>query len=75
MCPRGPAPLCHRTQSVDPLAEDLYRRLMLSHHRLHHHSEALAVYQRCRQNLLALLGVPPSPETQALYKEILAAAQ
>lgn len=60
---------------VDPLAEELYRRLMLCHRRLNRHAEALAVYQRCQQTLAAVLGVPPSPETQVLYKEILAAAR
>ena len=64
-----------RGLEVDPLAEDFYRRLMHCYRRQHRRAEALAVYQRCHQTLTALLGVPPSPETQSLYKDILSTAQ
>jgi DNA-binding SARP family transcriptional activator len=52
--------------AADELAEDLYRRLMVCHMRQGRAAEALSVYRRCRRTLLSVLGVGPSPETQAL---------
>lgn len=59
-----------RAIEVEPLAEALYRHLMNTYARLERRSEALAVYQRCRQSLLSRLGVSPAPETQALYRRL-----
>lgn len=55
---------------LDPLAEEFYQRLMTSYHQLDRNAEALAVYQRCRDNLHVLLAVKPSPATEALYKKL-----
>jgi DNA-binding SARP family transcriptional activator len=55
---------------VDPVAESFHRRLMNAYVHLGRRSEALSVYQRCRQTLLARQGVSPAPETQALYRQL-----
>jgi DNA-binding SARP family transcriptional activator len=59
---------------ADHLAEELYRKLMLSYHKLGRCAEALAVYQRCAQALATVLGVAPSSETRSLFEEIRAHA-
>jgi DNA-binding SARP family transcriptional activator len=59
---------CYRSViEVEPVAEIFYRRLMSSYAQLGRRTEALAVYQRCRQSLLTRLGVSPVQETQNLY--------
>ncbi len=55
---------------VDDLQEEFYRRLMLSHHKIGRHFEALAIYNRCRNILSSVLGIEPSPETEAVRKNI-----
>ena len=55
---------------LDPLAEDLYRGLMVCHRELGDHSEALHAYRRCRELLTRLLGVPPNAKTQAIYHSV-----
>ena len=55
---------------VSNLNEEYYQRLMLVYRTLGHHSEALSVYQRCRETLLAALGRPPSPSIEALRREL-----
>jgi LuxR family maltose regulon positive regulatory protein len=55
---------------ADPLAEDLYRRLMQCYQKLSRPAEALAVYQRCYKNLMSVLSIGPAAQTMALYQEI-----
>ena len=57
-----------RAIEVEPVAESFYRHLMNCYAKLGRRAEALAVYQRCRQALLARLGVSPTQETQTLYQ-------
>ena len=59
-----------RAIEVEPLAESFYRQLMSAYARLDRRSEALAVYQRCRQILLSRLGISPGPQTQALQRQL-----
>lgn len=62
---------CYRKGlEVDDLAEGFYQRLMVCHRRLGQAAEALVVYDRCRKVLSAVLGIPPSPETQAIAKTL-----
>lgn len=62
---------CYRSViEVEPAAEIFYRRLMSSYAQLGQRTEALAVYQRCRQSLLIRLGVSPIQETQDLYRAL-----
>jgi LuxR family maltose regulon positive regulatory protein len=55
---------------LDSLNEGLYRGLMLCHHQLGDHSEALQAYRRCRELLTRFLGIPPNAKTQALYHSV-----
>ena len=57
-----------RALEVDDRAEELYRRLMAVYARLGRRAEMLALYQRCRATLKTALGVPPSPETEAILR-------
>ena len=50
----------HRAIDTRGQAEEYYQRLMQAYQRLHRPAEAAAVYQRCRETLLATLGRPPS---------------
>jgi DNA-binding SARP family transcriptional activator len=63
------ADLYERGLEVDPLAEDLYQRLMNCRHHLGEHAEAVRVYRRCRDVLAAELGVAPSAATQAAAQQ------
>lgn len=68
----GPA-LAAATQllALDPLREDVHRdamRIYVAHGR---HAAALEQYRRCREILRLELGVPPEPETERLYREVL----
>lgn len=58
---------------LDPLAETSYRLLMESHLRQRQPGEALAVYVRCREMLLHLLGTRPGKELEDLRRQALEA--
>jgi LuxR family transcriptional regulator, maltose regulon positive regulatory protein len=55
---------------VEPTAEELYAALMRAYRDLGRNNEALSIYQRCAKTLGALLGVRPSPETEAIHKSL-----
>ena len=63
--------LYQRALDIDPLAEEIYRRLMIGQKETGERTDALTTYQRCRQQLDAALGVRPSAETERLYKSLL----
>jgi DNA-binding SARP family transcriptional activator/ABC-type branched-subunit amino acid transport system substrate-binding protein len=58
---------------LEPFRESGYRRLMESHIAAGNPAEALRVYERCRQFLADELGAYPSPETEAVYLDVLRA--
>jgi pentatricopeptide repeat protein len=61
---------CYRRGiEIDPLAEDLYGRLMRCYSNLGRGTEALMVYQRFRK-MLTVLGIEPAPQTEQLHWEI-----
>ncbi len=60
-----------RALTVDPLREELYRRLMVSQAATGRRSHALAVYERARRLLDLDLGIEPAQETQQLRDRIL----
>ncbi len=62
--------LYERVLDEDSLAEELYRRLMHCHLERGESTEAARVYRRCREMLSIQLGIPPSTETEALFKSI-----
>ncbi len=59
-----------RAVQADPLCEALHFRLMLCHQQAHQLADALAAYQRCHELLREVLGVAPSPATQALARSL-----
>jgi len=66
--------LYHKAVELDPLAEEIYRRLMLCQVTIGQRNEALCTYRRCRKQLAAVLGVEPAPETERLYRVLYSAA-
>ncbi|HTS53685.1 MAG TPA: BTAD domain-containing putative transcriptional regulator [Burkholderiales bacterium] len=59
--------LYERAVDLDPLAEEVYRRLMRCQQRAGESAEAMHTYRCCRQQLVSALGVAPSAETERLY--------
>jgi YVTN family beta-propeller protein len=59
--------------ALEPFRETGYRRLMEAHAAAGNRAEALQVYERCRRLLAEELGAYPSPETEAIYRQLLAA--
>jgi DNA-binding SARP family transcriptional activator len=58
---------------LDPFRETAYQLLMKMHAAAGDRAEALRVFARCRELLRDELGVSPSPQTEAVYLEILRA--
>jgi LuxR family transcriptional regulator, maltose regulon positive regulatory protein len=59
-----------RVIEQQPLAEDIYRRLITCLLALEQRAEAYEVYRRCRHQLSILLSIPPAPETDALVASL-----
>ena len=59
--------------ALSPFREAGYRRLMEAHVAAGNGAEALRVYERCRRLLADELGAYPSPETESIYRQLLAA--
>jgi DNA-binding SARP family transcriptional activator len=62
--------LYRRMLEQNPLAENIYRRLIFCLLQLDCHAEALEAYRRCRQQLSIVLGIQPSPVTDALVNDL-----
>lgn len=58
---------------LEPFRETAYQLLMRMHASAGDRAEALRVFARCRELLRDELGVSPSPQTEAVYLEILRA--
>lgn len=63
-----------RGLDLEPLGESFYQGLMRCHLGLGRHVDGLAVYQRMREQLSAVWGVAPSARSEALHRELKAAA-
>ena len=61
---------CEVTE-LEPFRESSYRALMQAHAAAGDPAEALRVYERCRRFLADELGAYPSPESEAVYRELL----
>lgn len=57
--------------ALEPLREVGYQRLMRLHAAMSNRADALRTYEQCRRLLVEELGVDPSPQTEAVYLEIL----
>jgi DNA-binding SARP family transcriptional activator len=62
--------LYRHAAECDPAAEELYRRLMICQCNIGDFAEALHTYRRCRSQLTARFGIPPSAETERLYRSL-----
>jgi DNA-binding SARP family transcriptional activator len=69
------AELYRRGIESDPLGEALYRGLMRCRMQQHRIAEALEAYRRCREMLSIVLGVKPSPHTEAVHAALLSLRQ
>lgn len=56
---------------ADMVVEGFHRGLMRCYRRAGRLTEAVSTYRRLRQTLSAVLGVPPSEESEAIHREIL----
>ncbi|CAJ0809147.1 hypothetical protein LMG19083_04859 [Ralstonia psammae] len=61
-----------RALESDPLAEELYRQLMLCYQYAGRYAEAASVYRRCRDMLSIMLGITPAERTTGVFKQCLA---
>ncbi|HEX6120965.1 MAG TPA: BTAD domain-containing putative transcriptional regulator [Dongiaceae bacterium] len=59
-----------RLLALEPLREDIHRALMQAYAAQDRINHALKQYELCRDALQRELGLPPEPETDALYKEL-----
>lgn len=57
--------------ALEPFRETGYQSLMRLHHAVGDRAEALRVFDRCRTVLREELGTSPSPQTEAVFMEIL----
>ena len=59
-----------RVIEQQPLAEEIYRRLITCLIALERPAEAYEVYRRCRQQLSIVLGIRPAAQTEALVVDL-----
>ena len=64
--------VCRKALVRDPCRESFHRDLMEHLVRLGHPDRAIAQFRHCQAVLASELGVEPMPETQRLYRQILA---
>jgi LuxR family maltose regulon positive regulatory protein len=50
--------------------EELYQKLMVCHYHLGQYPKAIEVYLLCKKNLSSMLGIRPSPKTEAIYRNL-----
>lgn len=65
--------LAEEAISLEPFRESGYVNLMRVHLETGNRAESLRVYERCRALLASELGIGPSPETEAVYLDLLRA--
>jgi pentatricopeptide repeat protein len=59
-----------RGLDADALSESFYQGLMRCYAARGMHAEALSIYRRLRQQLSIVLGMQPSPSSEALAREL-----
>jgi SARP family transcriptional regulator, regulator of embCAB operon len=63
----------HEIVALEPFRETGYQQLMRMHAEMGNRGEALRVFGRLRELLRDELGTSPSPQTEAVFREILTA--
>jgi predicted ATPase/DNA-binding SARP family transcriptional activator len=63
-------PYARRWLNLDPLSEPAHRCLMQLYAASGERAAAFAQYETCQKALQSALGIPPEPETTALYEQI-----
>jgi DNA-binding SARP family transcriptional activator/ABC-type branched-subunit amino acid transport system substrate-binding protein len=69
--PRAAVRVAEELVELEPYRERGYRLLMEAQSAAGNDAEALRAYERCRRLLAEELGTYPSPETEAIYRELL----
>jgi len=64
--------ICERILKREPTCEAAYRLKMNVHRRLGDRTSLIRTYEVCEQNLRGVFGLPPSEETQELYRKLVA---
>jgi len=67
----GAAGDAERIIALEPFREQAYVLLMRSHISAGNNAEALATYERLREKLASELGASPSPDSEAVFLEVL----
>ncbi len=62
---------CKKMLELAPTSESAYRQKMLYHYLAGEESKAVDTYQTCVETLRTQLELSPSPETRALYEQII----
>ncbi|MCO5185275.1 MAG: AAA family ATPase [Anaerolineae bacterium] len=62
--------LAQRQLRLEPWREQAHRQLMYAYARMGDRSNALAQFERCREQLWDEIGIEPAPETAELYDDI-----
>jgi len=62
---------CQRAIASDACCEEAHRQPMRIYYMMGDHAAIVRQYQACKEALESELGVPPSPETEALYRSLM----
>jgi DNA-binding SARP family transcriptional activator len=64
--------ICQRVLDHDPASEAAYSLSMQIYHRINDRAAIIRAYQTCQEALLRHIGLPPSKETEQLYRRLVA---
>jgi LuxR family maltose regulon positive regulatory protein len=64
--------MCQRALEADPVLEPAFRIMLQIHHRLGDRQAMARTYQTCSQALHQYLSMPPSQQTEELYRKLTA---
>lgn len=63
--------ICQQAVEYQPFYESTYGLMMQIHHRMNNHAAVLQTYEACKAALRKHHNIPPSPETEALYRKLI----
>ncbi len=69
--PKQALAVCQRALAQDPACEAAYSLAMQIYHRVNDRAAVIRTYQTCQEALLRHIGLPPSQETQRLYRSLI----